>query len=201
MQGVEGVEELLLRLHLAGKELDVVDEQHVDVAIKTLERARAVIADRVDELVGELFRVDVADPEPRVDLADIVTDGVQQVGLAQSRGAIDEQRVVGLGRRLGDRVGGRVGEPVARASDKRVEGVFRVESAAIGVGVPSREGNHPWRMPPASSSAVAAAVAGAPVASHPVAVGVESFKSGGIERGIRAIAALTRVGATVAGVG
>jgi len=31
MEGIEGVEELLLRPVLAGKELDVVDEEHVDV--------------------------------------------------------------------------------------------------------------------------------------------------------------------------
>ena len=39
VQGVEGVEELVLRLLLAGEELDVVDEEHVDVAVEALERA------------------------------------------------------------------------------------------------------------------------------------------------------------------
>ena len=41
VQRVEGVEELLLRLHLAGQELDVVDEEHVDVAVDGLERGRS----------------------------------------------------------------------------------------------------------------------------------------------------------------
>ena len=45
VQGVEGVEELLLRLLLALQELDVVDQQHVDVAVAALEAAGLVVAD------------------------------------------------------------------------------------------------------------------------------------------------------------
>jgi hypothetical protein len=41
-----------------------------------------------------------------------VADRVQQVRLAQPGLAVDEQRVVRLGRRLGDRDRGGVGEPV-----------------------------------------------------------------------------------------
>ena len=42
VQRVEGVEELLLGLGLAGEELDVVDQQHVDVAVGVLEARRAI---------------------------------------------------------------------------------------------------------------------------------------------------------------
>ena len=45
VQRVERVEELLLGLHLALQELDVVDEQDVDVAVAALERCRLVVAD------------------------------------------------------------------------------------------------------------------------------------------------------------
>ena len=62
-------------------------------------------------------------------------DRVQQVGLAQAGVAVDEQRVVGLGRRLGDRDGGGVGEPVAGADDEGVEGVLRVEPGRLAPGV------------------------------------------------------------------
>ncbi len=41
--------------------------------------------------------------------------------------AVDEERVVGLSRRLGDRECSGVGEPVRRADDEEVEGVLRVE--------------------------------------------------------------------------
>ena len=66
------------------QELDVVDQQHVDVAIAALEGLRLVVTDRVDEVVGELFRADVEHSSAGIEAARIVTDGVQQVGLAQT---------------------------------------------------------------------------------------------------------------------
>ena len=56
-----------------------------------------------------------------------MTDGVQEVGLAEAGVAVDEERVVGLGRCLGhgDRRG--VGESVGSADDEVVEAVLRVE--------------------------------------------------------------------------
>ena len=127
VEGVEGVEELLLRLDLALEELDVVDEQHVDVAVAALEAVLPVVADRVDELVGELLAGHVAHLGAGVEAADVVSDGVQQVGLAESGVAVDQQRVVGLARGLGDGDGGGVREPVRRADDEGLEGVLRVE--------------------------------------------------------------------------
>ncbi len=59
VQDVEGVEELLLRPFLVLQELDVIDEQHVGVAVATLERLLAVIPDGVDEVVRELLRAHV----------------------------------------------------------------------------------------------------------------------------------------------
>ena len=55
MQSVEGVEELLLGLHLALQELDVIDQEHVNVAVAALEGGGFVVADAVDEIVGELL--------------------------------------------------------------------------------------------------------------------------------------------------
>ena len=98
VEGVERVEELLLGLGLALQELDVVDQQHVDVAVAALEAVLPVVADRVDELVGELFARDVADLRAAVEAADVVADRVQQVGLAQPGLAVDQERVVGLAR-------------------------------------------------------------------------------------------------------
>ena len=128
VEGVEGVEELLLGLGLALQELDVVDQQHVDVAVAPLEPVLPVVADRVDELVGELLAGHVAHLGAGVEAADVVADRVQQVGLAQPGVAVDEQRVVGLAGRLGDGDGGGVREPVGRADDEGLEGVLRVEA-------------------------------------------------------------------------
>src|SRR5699024_2054662 len=93
-----------------------------------LERPGAVVTDAVDEVVGELLGVHVPDPHARVHVAGVVANGVQQVRLAQTGLAVDEQRVVGAGRRLGDRQGGRVGEPVGGAGHEGLEGVLRVEA-------------------------------------------------------------------------
>ena len=127
VQRVEGVEELLLGLDLALEELDVVDQQDVDIAVPALELGRLVVADRVDEVVGELFAGDVPDPGPGVEAADVVADRVQQVGLAQTGVAVDQQRVVRLARRLGDRDRGGVREPVRAADDEGLEGVLRIQ--------------------------------------------------------------------------
>src|SRR5581483_3628898 len=51
-----------------------------------------------------------------------------QVGLAEPGSAVDEQRVVGLRRRFGDREGGGVREPVRGADHEEVERVFRVQA-------------------------------------------------------------------------
>ena len=128
VQGVEGVEELLLDAFLALDELDVVDEQHVDVAVAALEGDLAVIAQRVDEVVGEFLGGDVLDAHTGKQSLGVVTGRVQQVGLAEAGLAPDEERVVGAGGRLGDRQGGGMGEPVGGADDEGVEGVAPVEA-------------------------------------------------------------------------
>ena len=131
MQRVEGVEELLLRLLLALQELDVVDEEHVDIAIAALEIGGLVVADAVDEVVGELLGVHVAHFEVGVEVAAVVTDGVEQVGLAQSGVAIDEERVVRPGGGLAHRGGRGVREAVAVADDEGLEGVLRIEAGQL----------------------------------------------------------------------
>ena len=126
------MEELLLDAFLAFDELDVVDQQHVDVAVTALEGRLAVVTQRVDEVVGELFGGDVLDPHAGEQPLGVVAGGVQQVGLAEPGLAPDEQRVVGAGRRLGDGERGGVGEPVGGADDEGVEGVAPVEADVVG---------------------------------------------------------------------
>ena len=61
VQGVERVEELLLDALLAGQELDVVDQQHIGLAVLPAEPDQLVVLDGVDVLVGELLGGDVGD--------------------------------------------------------------------------------------------------------------------------------------------
>ena len=113
VQGVEGVEELLLGARLALEELDVVDEEHVDIAVAGLEALAAGGAQGGDELVGEGLGGRVADAESGGVGVQVVGDRRQQVGLAETGRAVEEEGVVGLRGGLGDGEGGSVGEAVA----------------------------------------------------------------------------------------
>ena len=133
VQGVEDVEELLLGAVLAGDELDVVDEEHVHLAVLLAEGGQAVEADRVDHLVDEAIGGDVAEVQALLAGLDVVPDGVHEVGLAEAHPAVDEERVVGLARDLGHRAGGGVGELVGVADHEGLEGVLGVEAGRCGV--------------------------------------------------------------------
>ena len=122
------MEELLLGLHLLGEELDVVDEQHVGAAEALAEGAVVLVAHRLDERGGELLDRRVAHGQAVAVGLHVVADRVEEVRLAEPRLAVDEERVVGLGRHLGDGERGGVPEPVAVADDELVEGVARVEA-------------------------------------------------------------------------
>ncbi len=126
---VERVEELLLELLGALEELDVVDEQDVEVAVAALEAGHLLGPDGVDELVHERLGGDVAHPLVPEHGADVVADRVQEVGLAEAGGTVDEQRVVGAAGALGDRQRGGVREAVRGADHELVEGVAGVQRA------------------------------------------------------------------------
>jgi len=130
---VEGVEELLLERLFVLHELDVVDEQDVALAVAALEGGGGVAPDGVDEFVQEGLGGDVADPPTGEILPDVVTDGMEQVRLAEPGVTVDEQGVVGLGRHLRNRLGRGVGEAVRRPDNEGVEGVARVEAPDVAV--------------------------------------------------------------------
>ena len=114
------------------KELDVVNQKNIDFPIAALEPLHAPVilvsvAYAGDEVGDEDLGVDVLDADSGVECLGVVADGMQQVGLAQSGASVDEQRVVGPRRGLGDRQGRGVGEPVGRSGDIGVEGVARIE--------------------------------------------------------------------------
>ena len=55
VQCVEGVEKFLLDAFLAGEKLDVVNQEHVGLAVFFAERGELVVLDRVNVFVGEFF--------------------------------------------------------------------------------------------------------------------------------------------------
>ena len=105
VQGVEGVEHLLLGGLPAGDELHVVHQEHVRGAVLLPELGVATFPDGLDELVGEGVALDV--------------DGLAQAGLA-----VDEQGVVGLGGVFGHRQGRRVGKFVGGTHHEPLKGIL-----------------------------------------------------------------------------
>ena len=125
---VERMEELLLELLGPLEELDVVDQEDVEVAVAALERRHRLGADGIDELVHEGLGGHVADALVPEDGFHVMADGVEEMGLPEAGGAVDEERVVGTGGRLGDRQGRGVGEAVRGADHELVEGVAGIET-------------------------------------------------------------------------
>ena len=134
VQGIEGVEHLLLGGVTAGDELHVVHEKHVRAPVFLPEFGVAPLPDGLDELVGEGVALDVDHFIVRVVVVDGVGDGVKQVGLAQAGLAVDEQGVIAVARVVGHRPGGGVGKFVGRAHHEPLEGILlrAGEKAALG---------------------------------------------------------------------
>src|SRR5690242_3856071 len=99
VERVERVEELFLRAFLAGHELDVVNQQHVDRAILLAKALRLVVTNRIDQIVHETFRRDVTKLEMLIAGFDSVTTRVHQVRFAEPHAAVEIKWVVGSARR------------------------------------------------------------------------------------------------------
>ncbi len=121
------MEEGLHRPGAPGQELDVVHEQDVHRAKALAEPVEVAPAGGRDELPGEGLDRGVGHAQIEGVGLDVVTDGVEQVGLPESGRAVEEQRVVGLSGLLGYCERGGVGEPVARGDHEPVEGVAGIE--------------------------------------------------------------------------
>ena len=128
MQGIEGVEELLLQTFFAFHELNVVDEQDVNFAITPFERTDGVVANAIDIFVEERFGGDITNFVIGVVLVHVGTDGMKQVCFAKPRRPVDEERVVGTTGRFRYSLCCGKCELVGCPFDEGVERVPRVES-------------------------------------------------------------------------
>lgn len=125
---VEGVEEEVDGLRRAAEPLDVVDDEDVDVMVVLLERPLDVPG-RVDHgirvVAHELAGVAIdADAVGVID-GEVVLDGLEQVGLAHARPAVDEQRVIAVAS-VGHGLCGLEGQLVLLALDEGVKRQLRV---------------------------------------------------------------------------
>src|SRR6185369_16084628 len=102
----------------AGHELNVIDQEHIDRSILLTKALRLVITNRVNQIVHETLRRDVAEFEMFIARFDSVAAGMHQVRLAKSDTAVEVERVVGSSRRFSYREGRSVRELVTRTDNK-----------------------------------------------------------------------------------
>ena len=144
---VEGVEEFLLRAVLAGEELDVINQEHIDLPVAFAEFLEFAVLDGADVVVGELFGGDVENLQVLFVLLDEMADGLHQVGLAEPHAAVQKQRIVRAGRSLRHRARRRRCKPVVLAHDKRIERAARIEARPRESAEAGTEGGQPDRLP------------------------------------------------------
>ena len=120
-QGVEGMEELVLRGPGPGQEVDIIDGQRPGAAIAGTERRQCAGPHRVEEAIGERLGRDEQDIQARVIQPQAVNDRLQEVGLAQSDTAMNHQRVEHRAGRMSHLTRRGVGQTVARTGHKVVE--------------------------------------------------------------------------------
>ena len=133
-QGVEGVEELVLRGPLGGQEVDVVDDQAAGAPEPVAEAAERAGAHRLEEAVGERLGGELDHVEARVRAPQGVADPFEQVRLAQPDAAVDDQRVEGGAGRLGHLARRGLRQAVAGPGDEVLQPAAR----------PPRDERPPW---------------------------------------------------------
>ena len=126
IEGIEGVEELVLHLLLPRHKLHVVHQQQIRLPVLGPELAAPVGPDQLHELVDELVALDVDDFGGGVVFPDDVGDGVEQVGLSQAGVPVNEEGIVILGGVLRHGHGGGVGQLVGGAHHEILKGELRV---------------------------------------------------------------------------
>ena len=102
VESVERVEELFLCGLFAFQKVNVVDQKQIGLAVALPECLPGSVSHRGDQLVHELLGSNVGDPGARISLERFVRNCLHKMGFANARRAVDEQRVVGPARRLGN---------------------------------------------------------------------------------------------------
>jgi hypothetical protein len=127
IQRVESVKKLFLGALFSGNELNIVNQQHTHSVKALAEAEHLVETQRVDHFNRKLFRAHIAQPRRWIPLLDGMPNGTHQVRLAHAYSAVQKQRVVCLGRLLGNRPRRCVRELIRLANHKRIKRVPRVQ--------------------------------------------------------------------------
>ena len=121
------MEEFFLCAFLSRKELDVVDQEKVSGAVFGAELDGPIVADGVDELVGEPLRGQIDDAVLLEAPADFLSHRMEQVRLPEPDASVDEERVVRPTGQFRDRLAGRFCKLARGADDKALERIAGVQ--------------------------------------------------------------------------
>src|SRR5215469_18074498 len=128
MEGVEGVEKLLLSALTPGQELNIIKDQGVDPAEPLLEFPHPFTPNRAYQFIHEGLGRHEQHPAPSgAGVPEMMSDGSQQMSLAETDATINEERVVFFARPLGNRQRGGMGELVARPNYEFCKGEARIQ--------------------------------------------------------------------------
>ena len=109
------------------KEMNVVHKEQIHLPVTPPEVGSGALLDCVDQFVHELLGGDVGDPLGGVGFQDSVSDGVHEVGLAQSHATVKEEGVVHPGRVFGHTGTGCGGQLIVPAHHEPVEGIAPIQ--------------------------------------------------------------------------
>src|SRR5215469_17602693 len=104
MEGVEGVEKLLLSALTPGQELNIIKDQGVDPAEPCLEFSHPFAPNRAYQFIHEGLGRHEQHPAPSgARVPELMSDGGHQMSLAEADATINKERIVLFARPLDDR--------------------------------------------------------------------------------------------------
>src|SRR5690606_26058480 len=120
VERIEGVKELLLRPLLAGEKLDVVEDQHVELAEAIAKERHLILTQGGNQGVDEVLGGKEGNAAARMLLQRLVSDRADQVSLSEPHAAPEEERVEQVRAAFGDGTRRTPGELVGRSDDELV---------------------------------------------------------------------------------
>ena len=121
------MEKLFLELCTPSQELDIVDHQHVYVAVVITEFCARFLGDGVDKVVQEVFARRIQHLLFGGVGSNMVRNRVHKVGFAQARFPVNKQGVENFARRFSNRFRRRISKLTARARHERIKGDSNLE--------------------------------------------------------------------------
>ena len=118
LDGVEGVEEFLLGGLFAAEEMDIIDDQEIELAHAMAEGVELVAAKGGEKFVSEFLAGEISPSAGGVVLDEALAQAVEEMGLAQAAGAVEEEGVVLAAGEFGDVLDGIAGELAGGSDDE-----------------------------------------------------------------------------------